>query len=59
MSEPDYRDFGPIEACLCGCTQFKILAKFYEAELVWYTNSGHCYQCGAAVTVPTPADATT
>lgn len=55
---PNYRDFGPVEKCLCGSVWFKVLATFHDGELGQYTNSGYCADesCGAAVKVPCPAD---
>jgi hypothetical protein len=47
----------PSEVCLnCGGTTFKILARFTDSELSWYTTNGYCIQCESPVTVPTPLD---
>ena len=47
----------PSHECInCGSDTFKILAKFEDYEIAWYTTSGYCAACGAAVTVPTLLD---
>jgi hypothetical protein len=47
----------PSHECLnCGSDTFKILVKFEDYEIAWYTTSGYCAACGAEVTVPTPLD---
>lgn len=44
----------PTEMCLCGSDTFKILVKFYEGEIVWYTSTMYCAKCGAKATAPMP-----
>jgi hypothetical protein len=47
----------PTHTCLnCGGDTFKILAKFEDYEVAWYTTAGYCDMCQAPVTVPTPLD---
>lgn len=46
----------PTHECICGCDAFKTVVRFEEGVIVWYTLTGYCYQCGARVTLPTPAD---
>ena len=47
----------PTHECLnCGYDTFRILARFNDYELAWYTTSGYCVKCEAPVTVPTPLD---
>lgn len=47
----------PSHECLnCGSDTFKILAKFEDYEIAWYTLSGYCASCGSPVTVPCPSD---
>lgn len=47
----------PTRECVCGCDTFKVLVKFDEdSTIAWYTTSGYCAACGAAVTVPTEID---
>lgn len=52
----DSRGIPSHECAFCGSDMFKILAKFEDYELVWYTTSAYCFNCEAPVTVPTPAD---
>jgi hypothetical protein len=53
----DFRGL-PTFACLCGGNTFKILAVFDEETRLpgWYSLTGFCAACGAAVTVPCPVD---
>lgn len=46
----------PSHQCLCGSDTFKILAKFEDNEIAWYTLNGFCASCDAPVTVPCPID---
>lgn len=46
----------PSERCICGCNVIKVAVIFEQGEIVWYTLQGHCYQCNAPLTVPTPED---
>ena len=47
----------PSHECLnCGSDTFKILARFDDFEVSWWSLNGYCYVCGAPVTVPCPAD---
>ena len=47
----------PTHACpACGHTFFRIVARFEDYELAFYTTAGECDNCGALVTVPTPVD---
>jgi hypothetical protein len=47
----------PTHECVnCGCDTFKILARFDDYELAWYSASAYCFNCEAPATVPTPAD---
>jgi hypothetical protein len=48
----------PSRSCLCGSDTFKILVRLDDDNTIgWYSLSGYCYGCGAAVTIPTPEDA--
>ena len=54
----NYRMGVPTTVCPCGCDQFKAVVMF-DAEtfdISWWTLQGHCYACGAMVTLPCPAD---
>lgn len=48
----------PSRTCLnCGGDTFKVLVRFDDDNTIaWYTTSGYCEGCGAAVTVPTEVD---
>lgn len=48
----------PTTKCPCGCDLIKILAIFDPDtyEIAWHTLQGHCYSCGAMLTVPCPVD---
>lgn len=47
----------PTRSCVCGSDTFKVLVKFDDDNTIaWYTTSGYCAACGAAVTVPTEVD---
>lgn len=52
----DTRGIASHECLNCGGDTFKILAKFEDYEIAWYTTSAYCASCGAACTVPTPLD---
>lgn len=52
----DTRGIASHECLNCGSDTFKVLVKFEDYEIAWYTTSGYCAECGAAVTVPTPLD---
>jgi hypothetical protein len=46
----------PTHQCVCGTDTFKVLVKFEEGEIVWWTLNGYCAECEAPVTVPCPID---
>lgn len=47
----------PTHACpVCGHLFFRIIAKFDDYEISFYTLDGECDNCGALVTVPCPID---
>ena len=53
----DYRGM-PTTVCPCGSDTFKVLVRLDEGnEIAWYSLNGYCHDCGAAVTIPTPKEA--
>lgn len=47
----------PTHECLnCGSDTFKVLAKFEDYDIAWWSLKGYCAVCDAPVTVPCPVD---
>lgn len=47
----------PSHMCVnCGSDTFKILAKFDDYDISWWSLNGVCYVCESPVTVPCPLD---